>query len=56
MTDMELFGWLFGTREIPGKAQAEFDHPKVYDTDRVRTHRDELYQLVRDARRPRRSG
>lgn len=27
---MKLFGWLFGTREIPGHAQAEFDHPKVY--------------------------
>ncbi|MGW3471132.1 hypothetical protein ACWDKQ_22345 [Saccharopolyspora sp. NPDC000995] len=27
---MELFGWLFGTREVPGKAQAAFDHPKIY--------------------------
>ncbi|QIZ34295.1 hypothetical protein [Saccharopolyspora sp. ASAGF58] len=27
---MELFGWLFGTREVPGRAQAEFDHPKIY--------------------------
>jgi hypothetical protein len=27
---MELFGWLFGTREVPGQAQAEFDHPKIY--------------------------
>ncbi|WP_190821878.1 PPE domain-containing protein [Saccharopolyspora pogona] len=27
---MELFGCLFGTREVPGRAQAEFDHPKIY--------------------------
>ncbi|MDA3628372.1 hypothetical protein OU415_23270 [Saccharopolyspora sp. WRP15-2] len=27
---MELFGWLFGTREVPGRAQVEFDHQKIY--------------------------
>ncbi|MBB5155464.1 hypothetical protein BJ970_002998 [Saccharopolyspora phatthalungensis] len=27
---MGAFDWLFGKREIPGQAQAEFDHPKIY--------------------------
>ncbi|MER7077654.1 hypothetical protein SAMN02982929_06937 [Saccharopolyspora kobensis] len=27
---MGAFDWLFGKQEIPGRAQAAFDHPKVY--------------------------
>lgn len=27
---MGAFDWLFGKREIPGQAQAAFDHPKIY--------------------------